>query len=387
MSIVTRDTFTGSNNIAKPERLPEGAVVDALNMDFTVGGKAELRTGFTKVLSGSNIRGVFPLPNSAVAVVIGNDIVKFRSGVSEAIATVSPGPIAAVLHNDVLHLNTLAEAIIIGGPSPSWYISSPPFDISVKQGSLPAGIYKFAVTAVEGGRESGCFPVCIRVAEGQSVVITSSGGVNYRLYSSVADGETLYYQGMASSYNEISSPVDDTERLSTAMLTRMPFCYNLTSHGSMIVGSYGPFLYHTEPMMPHLHDPESGFVQFPSEVTIIASVRDGTFVCADKTYFITDLGGPDIAQRVVADYGAIAGTHVSLPNGSASWFCKYGQVIAAPDGSIELINGGSYSPDTAQYGASGLLEHNGNQMIITTMRGEQNDSNLKSTDFWDLQVN
>ena len=49
MSISRRNQFTGSNNIAKPERLPEGAVVDAVNMDFTVGGKAELRTGFSKV--------------------------------------------------------------------------------------------------------------------------------------------------------------------------------------------------------------------------------------------------------------------------------------------------------------------------------------------------
>ena len=29
MSLARRDQFTGSNNIAKPERLPEGAVVDA----------------------------------------------------------------------------------------------------------------------------------------------------------------------------------------------------------------------------------------------------------------------------------------------------------------------------------------------------------------------
>lgn len=386
MSISTRKIFTGCNNISKPERLPEGAVVDAVNMDFTVGGKAELRTGFTKVLGGENVRGVFPLPDSAVAVVIGNKIVRYRAGVAEDMATVSPGPISAVLHNNSLYLNTLAESIILRDGTANWYVPPPHFDIVLKPGNLRPGMYKFAVTAIEDGRESGCYPVSIKVSEGQSVVVTTGGGSNLRLYSSVADSGTLYYQGAASAYNEIISPVDSTERLYTDMLTRMPFCLNLVSYNSLIVGSYGRYVYHTEPMLPHLHDPESGFLQFPSEVTLIAPVRDGIYVCADRTYFISDVGSADMTMRVVAEHGGVAGTSVTLPDGSASWFCKYGQVIGAKDGTIEFINKESYSPDIAPDGAAGLLEHNGNQMIVTTMHGDRSGSVLKSTDFWDIQV-
>ena len=49
----------GANNIAKPERLPEGAVAGAVNVDPTAGGKLELRVGFEQVLAGATMRGLF----------------------------------------------------------------------------------------------------------------------------------------------------------------------------------------------------------------------------------------------------------------------------------------------------------------------------------------
>lgn len=139
-------------------------------------------------------------------------------------------------------------------------------------------------------------------------------------------------------------------------------------------------------MWPHLHNPESDYIPFPAPITLLASVEGGVFVCADKTYFITGLGGPDMTSRTVLEFGGIGGTELTLPDGAVAWFSRYGQVIGRADGSVELPNRQSYAPLTAPRGAAGLLEHNGNQMVVTTMHGGVSGSGLRSADHIDLEV-
>lgn len=386
MGISRRDQFTGSNNIAKPERLPEGAVVDAVNMDFTVGGKAELRTGFSKVRDCSNARAIFDMGSNGLALVDGEDLIRVDQDGSETfIAKLSAGHVAATLHNNLLYLNTAIESIVVGDTVEQWSVEPPAFDVSLTSGSMAPGLYKVAVTKLANGKESGCIPAVIGVGQGQSIVVSSAGSGN-RLYCSVANGQTLYYQGTASHSNYITNPVDDTERLETDMLQPFPFCEILDSHKGMIVGARGRFLFYSMPLQPHLFNPEVNYIQFPCDIELIASVADGVYVCADKTYFISSIGSDNISQRVVLDFGAVKGTAVKLPNKTVAWFSKYGQVMAGPEGMTELINKASYSPETASDGAAGFLEHNGNQMITTSMRGEQKGSRLQSNDHWDLEV-
>lgn len=386
MSLARRDQFTGSNNIAKPERLPEGAVVDAVNMDFTVGGKAELRTGFSKVRDCSNARAIFDMGSNGLALVDGEDLIRVDQDGSETfIAKLSAGHVAATLHNNLLYLNTAIESIVVGETVEQWSVEPPAFDVALTSGSMAPGLYKVAVTKIANGKESGCIPAVISVGQGQSIVVSSAGSGN-RLYCSVANGQTLYYQGTASHSNHIANPVDNTERLETDMLQPFPFCEILDSHKGLIVGARGRFLFYSMPLQPHLFNPEVNYVQFPCDIELIASVADGVYVCADKTYFISSIGSDNISQRVVLDFGAVKGTAVKLPNKTVAWFSKYGQVMAGPEGITELINKASYSPETASDGAAGFLEHNGNQMIATSMRGEQKGSRLQSNDHWDLEV-
>lgn len=386
MSLARRDQFTGSNNIAKPERLPEGAVVDAVNMDFTVGGKAELRTGFSKVRDCSNARAIFDMGSNGLALVDGEDLIRVDQDGSETfIAKLSAGHVAATLHNNLLYLNTAIESIVVGETVEQWSVEPPAFDVALTSGSMAPGLYKVAVTKLANGKESGCVPAVISVGQGQSIVVSSAGSGN-RLYCSVANGQTLYYQGTASHSNHIANPVDNTERLETDMLQPFPFCEILDSHKGLIVGARGRFLFYSMPLQPHLFNPEVNYVQFPCDIELIASVADGVYVCADKTYFISSIGSDNISQRVVLDFGAVKGTAVKLPNKTVAWFSKYGQVMAGPEGITELINKASYSPETASDGAAGFLEHNGNQMITTSMRGEQKGSRLQSNDHWDLEV-
>lgn len=389
MRFFRRSRFTGSNNIAKPERLPmeEGAgpVVDAVNMDFTVGGKMELRTGFTRIMDADGVRAVFG-HGEGLVLVVGDKLVQYADGVATEISEVSPGPVAAVSHNGELFLNTLNQSIrISGGQVAAWGVRPPAFDVDIVSGSMQPGVYRVAVTAMDGGVESGCTERVISLGEGSAIRVSVSDGRPGRLYCSPANSSTLYYQGDVRETNLISSVMDGSARCDTAGLEPMPFCSILVSHRGVIVGADGRYLYHTRPMRPNLHNPETDWVAYPAPITLIAAVEGGVFVCADKTYFLSGIGG-EWSQRDVLEFGAVAGTAVQLPNGSASWFCQYGQVIGGPDGSADLINRASYAPDIAEQGAAGFLEHNGNQMVVTTMRGEAQSSRLRAGDFWSLEV-
>lgn len=386
MDIIRRDIFTGSNNIAKPERLPEGAVVDAVNVDFTVGGKMELRTGFERVLEAENVRAVFAMGED-LALVAGDKLLHYADGVTSELTSLSPGPVAAVYHNSELLLNTLNQSLrIANGRALSWAIPSPAFDLQVVGGSLPAGVYQVAVTALDGGIESGCIKKVVTLGEGQALRVSVADDRECRLYCSVANGSTLYHQGIAYDTNLIGSVLDSSVRCETSGLEPLPFCSMLVSRHGMVIGADGRYLYHTRPLQPHLHNPETDWVAYPEPITVIAAVEGGVFVCADKTYFLSGIGGDEFNQRTLAEYGAVADTLAQLPDGSVAWFCKYGQVIGRPDGSIDLINRGSYAPDIAQQGAAGFLEHNGNQMVVTTMSGEAQGSRLRAGDFWSLEV-
>jgi len=384
MDMPRRDTFTGSNNIAKPERLPEGEVVEAVNLDFTVGGKAELRTGFELVAGFANVRALFEM-GSDIALVAGDKLIRITLRGNTELAVVGDGPIAACWHNNELFLNTFDQSLRIGANVLPWAVTAPVFDIQVVAGSFPAGVYQVGVTAIQGV-ESGCLPMIVSLGEGQGLRVNVTDDRDCRLYCSVANGSTLYSQGKAYSTNLLGRPYDDSERLTTAGLYRLPYCTRLVSHGAMLVGAWDKYLFHTQPMLAHLHNPESDFLQFPAAIGVIISVDGGLFVCADKTYFIAGLGGADLVQRTVLEFGAVAGSAVLLPDGSAAWFCEYGQVIGRKDGSVELINRASYAPDIASQGAAGFIEHNGNQMVVTTLRGETKGSGLRSTDHWDLEI-
>lgn len=384
MNIVRRDQFLGANNIAKPERLPEGAVADAVNFDFTVGGKAELRAGFEKIRDGK-LRAIFAAGDDLI-LVDDDHIIKYSHGVETQLCPAPAGRVAATWHNSELYMSTEQGGLVLGDTAKQWGIKAPAFTVSVVSGNATPGIYKVAVTRVDNDRESGCVPAVVRLSEGQAIQIETEGGADTRLYCSVANGLTLYHQGSASSTNIITAPSDDSARLETALLEPMPDCSILSSMQGLILGAQGSTLYHTRPMIPHLHNPETDFIQLPAPITLIAPVLDGCYVCADKTYFITGIGGAELVSRVVFDFGAIPGTYVQLPDATAGWFTRYGQVIAGPEGQARLMHAASYSPETASAGASGFIEHNGNQLIATNMRGETGFSSLQSRDHWDLEI-
>lgn len=382
----------GANNIAKPERLPEGFVRSLVNLDPAEGGQLEMRAQSRKVLDATDMRLAVDM-GERVIYVDGPNLGCYSVATDSAkvIGSVdATGEIAGVAYEGQVYLSTVRSSLRTDGVSvKAWAVPAPAYTVEVIDGPLPAGIYKLAVTAFgEDGEESGADPLSVRLTDGQAVRIVSADPRPLRVYASATNGAALFSQGPLIGGAVAVTGIDDSrDRLTTAGLVPMPHCSVLAEYHAMIVGICENCLVFSSPLYPHLMDPVGGFVQYSEKPALIAPTEGGIYVVAgDKTYFVTDLESAAPVNRKVLDLGAPDTTAVLLPDGRAAWFTRYGQAIGDSFGAITLINRESYAPDIAAIGAAGVLEHNGNSMVVTTMRGAVKPNNLATGDFADLEM-
>lgn len=381
----------GANNIAKPERLPEGFVRELVNLDPTDGGQLELRANYAPVLSAIDMRLAVALPGRVVYVDGGNIGCYSRETDSAAVlGSIAPeGVIAGAALDGQVYLCGVFDSLRTDGQVVKpWAVPAPAFDVEVISGPLPAGIYKVAVTAFGlDGEESGCEPLIVKLAEGQAVRITSSDPRSLVAYVSPANGATLYSQGPLIGGAMAITKIDDLRApLTTGGLVPLPACSMLAAHHSVLVGIADRYVVFTSPMYRHLMDPVSGFFQYPEPPSLIASTEGGVYVVADKTYFVTGLDTDTPTQVPVLDLRAVPGSAVALPDKRVAWFTRYGQAIGNSAGEVALLNRQTYAPDLAANGAAGVIENNGIPMVVTTMHGVAKPNNLATGDFADLEI-
>jgi len=392
MAVLRKDNISrGAHNMAGDGRVPDGYVRDMVNFDPRQGGSATLRAGYELVAPGTNVRLAVALPNYVIFV-DGADVKAFdrRTASTQVVGAVHPvAPVTGVVFNNRVYMTTTAGNISTdGGPVKPWGVPAPEFDLEVVPGSLPPGVYKVAVVATgPDGEESGVDPIVVRLVEGRQVKLTSADPRLLRVYASVANGSTLFYQGVLVGGGMAISTVDDhTERLATEGLRPFPPCEQLVAHRGVIVGAYDNQLVYTVPLIPHLFDPLARFYQYPAAIKVLASTHGGVYVVADKTYFLTDLESNQPEQRVALDMDAVEGSATPLPDGRVAWFTRYGLAIGDSSGNVTLPNRDTYAPEVAQRGASGALEYNGSLMVVTASRGATGPNNLTAGDFADLET-
>lgn len=389
---VRKDNWAkGANNLAKPERLPEGFVRELVNLDPTDGGQLELRGDYERVHQATDMRLAVALPGRVVYV-DGDDIGCYSRDTdsAETLGSLAPaGEVAGVAFNGQVYLSSIYESLRTDGRVVKpWAVPAPAFTLDVIDGSLPAGIYKVAVTAFGAdGEESGSEPLMVRLSGEQAVRVNAVDARPLHVYVSPANGATLFSQGPLIVGAMAITRVDDQgARLTTTGMVPMPACSLLAAHHGVLLGASGNCVVFTSPMHPHLMDPVSGFFQYPEAPAVIASTEGGVYVVADQTYFITGLDTDSPSQIAVLALGAVRGSAVELPDKRVAWFTRYGQAIGNSAGEVSLPNRQTYAPDLAACGAAGVLEHNGKPLVITTMRGAAKPNNLATGDFADLEI-
>lgn len=383
----------GANNIATADRVPPGFYREAVNLDPSVGGDLSLRAGFTRVAEGNEVRGAAAV-NGRVVMADLNTLVAFdtrtnsQSQIADLVA--GSGPFAAAVLNSQLYISTPLDSLRTDGVTVKpWAIPEPAFNVEVVDGgALPPGNYKVAVTAVGyDGEESSSSVLLVTVPAGKFLRVTTLDNRLLRVYSTVANSETLYFQSvLVGGGYAITDTIDYSARLTTGDLQPMPPVEQLVSYHGVLIGSAGNYVFFTDPMHPHLLHPVKGFFQYGSPVSVLAPTDGGVYIVADKTYFLADVETNQPTQRTVLDMDAVKGSAVTLPDGRASWFTRYGQAFGTPSGSVDLPNRDNYAPVLAESGAAGVVDHGGNQMVVTTMRGVTQANNLATGDFADLEI-
>lgn len=385
-----KDWAKGANNMARPGRLPDGFVREAVNFDARPTGELVLRPGYAPVYAGTDVRFAHALGQDLI-VVDGTSlkVVDMQTATATKVRTVAgAGPVVGDAIGDVLYMATANETLCVENQYVRrWGVPAPSVAISLTTGSLAAGVYKVAATNEDAmGNESGAAVKTIRIADGQGMRVTTSSPTS-RVYVSAVDSAELYFQ--ANAYGGavlVSSVYDDSERLTTEWLVPPPLGDSITAFRSVLLIARDNYVMFTVPFSPHLHDPLRGFFSFPATVTNVVRTTDGVYITADKTYFLREIETATPELTTVAEHGAVAGTGVTLPDGRAAWFTEYGQAIGSPRGEVEFPNKNNYAPQRATHGAAGVVEHQGGHTVVTTMRAGGAANSAATTDYCDLEI-
>ena len=379
----------GANNMASEDRLPEGFVRSLVNLDPGAGGNIDLRSGYEKVVDVAGVRGCYAIGKRVVVVADGG-VMSYDTATdssSELGPALGEGALSGVEHNGQLYLSTLKDSLRSDGYSlKQWGIPEPAYSVEAVDAGVLTGTFKVAVTALVDGVESGASVSVLTLTE-QSLRISSTDARVLRVYVSAQNASSLYYQGVLTRGElDILKPVDDSAQLESGWMMPFPHCTQLTSYHGVILGAGDKCLYISEPMRPHLIDISRGFFQYPVTPSMVVASDGGVYVSADRIYFLADLEGAQPVQRVVSEYPAVAGTGVKLPDGRCAWFTRYGQAVGDQLGQVQLLNAGKYAPTIAARGTAGYLDHNGNSLVVTTMRGQTESNNLATGDFAELEM-
>lgn len=389
----TSDWGKGANNLAPKDRLPEGFVRHAVNVDPLPGGRMALRAGYEQVYAGTAVRGVLSLGRKLL-VADGTSLVEVDSdtGANRVLRTIAgAGSFSGDVLNETLYFCTANECLEYDGLNVRiWGVAdvlNQPVLTITSPGGLIAGSYQIAMTFTDAdGREGGTDrPAFIAVTEGSAITVTVASipaGHTANIYAGSVNGETLYLQGTLAAAGSFNVGVidDSTARCNTVLLRAPAPGQIVVAHNSQLAVATNGVVALTAPMRPHLVDRVRGFMQYGADVGAMVSAG-ALFISADKCYSLTGVGTDGISQEVVLEFPAYSGTAVQLPDGRGAWMTRYGQAIT--DGnSARLVNRETFAPVDAASGASGVLDHNGNQLVVTTLRGNDRPNPLAASDFF-----
>ena len=391
-SVPKADWSKGANNISPADRLPDGFVRSAVNVDPTPGGKLVLRAGYEKLYDGSNARGLLAL-GTKLLIADGADLVEFDTLTNSARVLRTIASTGRFVGDDMggkLYICTENEALMYDGEIKPWGVpdvrAQP--QVTLVDGGLIAGLYNVAITYTDAwGREGGTDnPLLLNVPANGGMQVqlpTPPAGCTINVYAGHAQGSTLYWQGTYDAAVLVSLTVlrDDTQRLGTQLMREPVVGSLVVSHNGCLLVAAGRTVWATAPLRPHLMDRQRRFFQYPADVGAMMSTGEALFVSADKSYALTNVETDTPTQRTVLEFPAIPGTAVILPDGRGAWMTQYGQAITEGE-NLDLVNRQSFTVGQPTSGAAGVVENNGNQMVVTSTRGGNGPNGLAASDYF-----
>lgn len=395
---VANDWGKGANNVASKERLPPGFIRHGVNVDPLPGGRMALRAGYEKVYEGTAVRGVLAL-GGKLLIADGVNLIEYTvsdESVRSLRSIAGSGVFVGDVLNNTLYFSTENECLEYDGTNVRPWgvpdVTVQPGMSSSGSGGLVEGYYQAAMTLVDAwGREGGTDRPAFIFANANSALSINvaylPAGYTANIYVGSVSGETLYLQNNVSAVGSYSFTLlrDDTARCSTVLKRAPRPGTRVVSHNSTLAVVSGKVVEFTTPMRPWLVDRVRGFLQYGANVGDVISTGEAFFVNADKCYSLTNVETDGPQQNTVLEFPAVPGTSVLLPDGRATWMTRYGQAITN-GANVELLNRDTFAPIDAASGVAGALDTNGNQLVVTALRGAQKPNPLAASDFFDGEI-
>ena len=260
--------------------------------------------------------------------------------------------------------------------------------------ALPTPGKPASPTQIGGGLEPGQYQVAVSyvrlsganlleeggVSEARAVTLSSQGGIRVNLpaatagathvniYLTQANGEVPYLLGFVAAgtatFDCIALPTTGREapvrfdsKGSKQIEAPLPAGELFSSMGRLcsIVDNS---IYAGIPFRPGYYLPIEGVIRFTAPVTIAIENQNGTYLCADKTYWLPgDLLASQERLVQVLHYGAVPGTAFHHPDKPVvGWFGANGVVLADPAGQAVALTEEAVKVTAPASGISTVLE-------------------------------
>jgi len=260
---------------------------------------------------------------------------------------------------------------------------------------LREGLYTVLFTAIDGeGRESASTqPIQLnaRVNEGEFVIqIDYAGDIDVAVYVSEEGGTSPRFVGVITTGGQllINTQPDGRECPTYGMLP-LPAGQIVRSFSGRTIVASGSILYYSEPYAPGLYMADSGFIPFPSRITIVEPVQgasQGLYVVSDNTYWLAG----DFTQTNLTTslpYGAVEGTSViRYDQNIAHWMSVRGLVAAATGGDIKNLQEAHIAVSSAVTGATVVMDRNGVKQAVTSLFGSSPHQQAMASSYMDAEI-
>ncbi len=389
MSDVKLVPLVGINTVAEDAALvrggddPRAYVRDAVNMDITPTGKANLRAAKKRVTT-TAFKNLWQSPlHGDVFGALGADWVRVFPDTwdSEVLATIGDGHVAhAVINSQVCVAARAGLFIFNGKQAQPLTLPTPPAPLVVtgEGGSLHEGRYGVAIAWLRGEMESGTSAIAFAdTNEHGAMTVTmppcfDNTVTGVRMYFTAFNGGEL---GRGDDYPIATTSVEIAllpERGAVPQfqnLSPMPTGKYLGYWRGRLITAKANVLRFSEPLAYHLHDERYGFVQLPQRITFMVPVDGGIWV--GQVNHVVFLAGtspselvvqrkasrapvPDSAIQVDAD--TLGADMAQGGAGGVLWLAENGYVVGAATGQMIELHAGKLSGITGAASTSVVLD-------------------------------
>jgi hypothetical protein len=377
----------------------------AVNVDITNQGSVKRRAGYAQVsagtdchsfwadaadafmVDGSTLNRVTGLPGTPVLTTMRTGLVPGRS-VSYARA-----PTGAVYFSNGVEIGRLSAAGARPVCTPGLTVR--PAVSASADGSLPAGRYGLCFSHLDAAGEESptTVPQWVECPANGRIAISDTrplptGATAWVVYMTLPNDSVFQRVVVAATPNTtvIASLQQGGARSATLLLSPMPAGDIVRCLSGRLLVAKGSVLYFSEPYMFGLFNPTRGFIQFPSDITVMETTSGGTWVCADQTYWF---GGLDIAAAEIdakTAYGGVSGSGGAVPNDNdVFWMSPRGVMRGSQDGVLKNLQEERVAVAPSGFSAGAFREVDGlKQFVESTFAAEPN--RMAAASYMDAEI-